>query len=137
MPAWNAGAAATGSGAESGGEMSDDFSDLKPGDKVIVKRGWGMVSKRIGAVEKVGKTHITVEGRKFRVQGGYQSGDGYERGFLERATPELMAEVAHAVVADDFQRAIAHAGRATIIAAFSADEMNELVKRLRAKAGAK
>lgn len=55
------------------------LAKLKVGDKVlrVCGGGWGGPNFYAETVQKVGKLHVTVGGRKYRIDGGRQAGDPY------------------------------------------------------------
>lgn len=56
------------------------LESLKVGDPVLIKGNW---DERAAVVEKVGKLHITVDGRKFRkVTGSSVDGTSWSRWYL-------------------------------------------------------
>ncbi len=60
--------------------MTDDFSNAKVGDKVlIVSGGWGR-HMTIGEISAVGKIHVTVLGTKYRFSGRRAGSNSYYGG---------------------------------------------------------
>jgi hypothetical protein len=107
--------------------MRDNFSDLKPGDKLVVNRDYGL--KEVGTVNKVGKFHITVSGRKYRIEGGWCAGPGTD--FISRANAELLAEIDHRNAATLFARAVHEASNAALRKVFTVTEMYALIETIR------
>lgn len=67
------------------------LEDLKAGDAVIVKAGNYDIG-RLSEVEKITKSHIIVEGQKYRKMGGAAVGvDSWSMRHIAMATPEAIA----------------------------------------------
>jgi hypothetical protein len=80
---------------------SDDFSDLKAGDKIAVDCGTGLYGPRktIEVIEKVTAKQIVIGRSRFTRTDGYARGDhGYHRTHLVRLTPALTREIEHDVI---------------------------------------
>ena len=70
--------------------MTKSFSDLKPGDQVILEG----LRRTIVTIDRVTTTQIIIGAYRFlRKEGLLIGSTAWERGWLEIATPELIAEI--------------------------------------------
>ena len=88
--------------------MTTSLSDIRPGDKVILRYSTPFVPDQIATVDRVTKTQIIVGKRRFRISDGQQLGSqGLWASYrIFPATPDEIAEVErHQQLKRDHQRA--------------------------------
>lgn len=72
--------------------MNDWLKELKPGDTVIISRGY--YSTNVREVEKITVTQIVVGGTRYNRNTGRQCGtQGYNTAYIRQATPEKIDQI--------------------------------------------
>lgn len=75
----------------------DWIEKLKPGDPVIVVRSGMAAGETVKRVKTVDKLHVTIDHgnytERFKKHNGFATGEGWNKPYIEEATPERIAEV--------------------------------------------
>jgi uncharacterized glyoxalase superfamily protein PhnB len=93
-----------------------DWSDIKVGDPVIVRIGYGHASYMNRVVEKRTSAQFTVSGFTFRVKDGKRLGstDRFSSVSVHQPTPELLATVEEEELRGWFNRAAQNGHNLTV-----------------------